>query len=109
MEKQTRKEEIEKGCGRKLNNGYEYSVCGEWSEIHKQADYLCRSCRARLDERIRAEQEIQEILLEHTQLTYEVGKLKEQLTKLNAKNKSHITRQRNELAKLNKTAQEMKA
>jgi len=47
--------------------------------------------------------EIEKILLEHTQLTYEVGKLKDKLIKLNAKNQAHITRQRNELAKLQQT------
>lgn len=37
--------ELMKGCGLKLNNGFEYSTCGEWSEIHKQPNYLCKSCR----------------------------------------------------------------
>ena len=37
--------EVMKGCGLNLNNGFEYSTCGEWSEIHKQPNYLCKSCR----------------------------------------------------------------
>ena len=51
MDKQTPTQiasEIMKGCGLKLNNGFEYSTCGGWSEIHKQPNYLCKSCRKSL-------------------------------------------------------------
>jgi hypothetical protein len=58
-----RKEEISKGCGKKRtrwNSDYqEVVVCGE-----KKDDYIwyCPTCQARLDERIRAEQDFLKII-----------------------------------------------
>ena len=43
-----------------------------------------------------------EILKEHTMLTYEVGKLKDRIIELNAKNQSRIQRQTNELVAIRK-------
>lgn len=54
--------EIEKGCDRKLNNGFEYSTCGEWSEIHKQPNYLCRSCRAKLSIIKDAQEQVKKVI-----------------------------------------------
>jgi hypothetical protein len=99
-----RKEEIQKDI--KIMNNEIIKSITKGTSVDSRLGLLI--LEARLDERIRAEAEIQEILLEHTQLTYEVGKLKEQLTKLNAKNQSHITRQRNELAKLKSTIKQEK-
>jgi hypothetical protein len=57
----SRKEEIQKGCGRKLNNGLEYSVCGEWSEKHKKI-WFCKSCRKYQEGRTQAISEFKEKL-----------------------------------------------
>jgi hypothetical protein len=58
MEKQTRKEEIKKGCGTSDTVDYEddYTYCGDDPKEDGNV-LLCKSCQARLDERIRAEQD----------------------------------------------------
>jgi hypothetical protein len=61
MEKQTRKEEIEKGCGKvyEWKKGF-FIRCGDY----KQKFYLCPTCQALLDERIRAERDFLKMMTE---------------------------------------------
>jgi hypothetical protein len=57
----SRKEEIQKGCGKEvLINKSDISkhICGtDHNNNAKYVFYLCPTCQARLDERIRAEQD----------------------------------------------------
>jgi len=56
----SRKEEIEKGCGKQISfkpskSSFAIGTCGYKDKLG--VNYICKDCQARLDERIRAEQD----------------------------------------------------